>query len=67
MPRTTSEYFVIDKNRLAIRKSVDRRAGKYGFLDAEGNEVIPFVYDLVPAPGHFSCGYCVVGQEIPAR
>ncbi len=55
------------ENRLAVRKSLDRRAGKYGFIDEEGNEAIPFIYDMVPMPGHFSHGYTIVGVEVPVK
>ncbi len=51
------------ENRLALRKRVEKGSTKYGFLDADGNEVIPFAYDMVPIPGHFSQDYTVVGIE----
>ncbi len=48
-------------NRLALRKQLDAHTAKCGFLDANGKEVIPFVYDR--APWQFSRDFTVVGVE----
>ncbi len=54
-------YEEFSENRLAIRKQSGKRLCKYGFLDTDGNEAVPFVYDMIPYPGRFSFGCAVVG------
>lgn len=42
------------EQRLHLVKKTDKKSEKVGFLDPDGNEVIPFIYDL--AQGDFEQG-----------
>lgn len=56
-------FYSFSENRLAVEKQMGRGVRKTGFIDTDGKEVIPFIYDMVSIPGHFSHGYTVVGIE----
>lgn len=53
-------YFA--ENRLFVVKKHGRDL-KFGCLDADGREVIPFVYDMVEVPKTFSFGYATVRYD----
>lgn len=50
------------ENRLFVVKKLGRDL-KFGCLDTDGREVVPFVYDMVEDPQTFSFGYATVRYD----